>query len=579
MADIAKTTDYQVQIEGATYSMVTIPDAGAALVTKEKQRVLRNLKLDKMISDLMRAGELLFVAYNGVAGFGELRASVTTISDKLGVLTGDCETTMQSFGRSAKSILDNLRDCFKYLLQGQEDWAITWLGKAGAAATEMANKADALATRFDELGNTAVETLGKTQIAQGQTEDAKEKLKGEMADLEAKTAGAKKLAQELQASKVRLQALYEEAKGKVETAENRALALSIVNAVMKPLGEGLGAFAGAMTRAQSPMGVTSMIPPMAPQPVVGTLGVAAPPPVSPGAAPPPVSPGAVPPPVSPGDGSVPPPVSTTGSAPPPASTQAGAAPPPVSPGDAPPPPSGAAAAVGSGAGPAAVAGAAAAGATLSSVGASTGQMGTDFFSAADAYRQEKAKYLENLLKLEKEERDTSGLIAEYAERLKTAGESKQIKEATIASLFQAIGALKQISVVLRVNAMFWRQMGEHCKELANSDLKEKVTMFKTAPPEQRLGFFLDEDFKVQVVTYLAGWKAVELIANDYGVTCGRVRAQIQEDFQKNPNTEESRRLAPILGARLLVEAKADLGQRATQINAIEAEIASNQRAA
>ena len=145
----------------------------------------------------------------------------------------------------------------------------------------MANKADALATRFDELGNTAVETLGKTQIAQGQTEDAKEKLKGEMADLEAKTAGAKKLAQELQASKVRLQALYEEAKGKVETAENRALALSIVNAVMKPLGEGLGAFAGAMTRAQSPMGVTSMIPPMAPQPVVGTLGVAAPPPVSP----------------------------------------------------------------------------------------------------------------------------------------------------------------------------------------------------------------------------------------------------------------------------------------------------------
>jgi hypothetical protein len=133
--------------------------------------------------------------------------------------------------------------------------------------------------------------------------------------------------------------------------------------------------------------------------------------------------------------------------------------------------------------------------------------------------------------------------------------------------------------VLRVNAMFWRQMGEHCKELANSDLKEKVTMFKTAPPEQRLGFFLDEDFKVQVVTYLAGWKAVELIANDYGVTCGRVRAQIQEDFQKNPNTEESRRLAPILGARLLVEAKADLGQRATQINAIEAEIASNQRAA
>lgn len=146
-------------------------------------------------------------------------------------------------------------------------------------------------------------------------------------------------------------------------------------------------------------------------------------------------------------------------------------------------------------------------------------------------------------------------------------------------MFQAIGALKQISVVLRVSAMFWRQMAAHCKELASSDLKEKVTMFMTEPPEQRLVFFLDEDFKLQVVTYLAGWKAVEVIAIDYGVTCGKVRAQIQEDFVKNPNTEESRRLAPILGAKLLEGANADLGENATQTRAIETELASTKAAA
>jgi hypothetical protein len=206
-------------------------------------------------------------------------------------------------------------------------------------------------------------------------------------------------------------------------------------------------------------------------------------------------------------------------------------------------------------------------------------MGSDFFAAADAYRQEKVKYLEKLLELQKEERDTAAMIAEYAVRLKTAGASKEITEATVTSLFQAIGALKQISVVLRVSAMFWRQMAAHCKELASSDLKEKVTMFMTEPPEQRLVFFLDEDFKQQVVTYLAGWKAVEVIAIDYGVTCGRVRAQIQEDFVKNPNTEESRRLAPILGAKLLEGANADIGENATQTLAIEAELASTKAAA
>jgi hypothetical protein len=646
MADIIDKADYQALIEGTTYSMVKVPEASSALVTTQKDRVLRNLKLDKLITNLMRAGELLFVAYNGVAGHGRLRKSVTDISDKLGRLAGDCEASMHQFQRRAGSILDNLRDCFKFLLQGKEQWAITWLGKASTAATEMANEADALAVRFDSLGNEAVETLGQTMIAQGEAEERREKLKEDMADLEARTAGAKKAAEQLLISKADLQVRYEEAKGKAETAENRAFGLAITNAVMKPLGEGLGAFAGAMTRSQSPMGMMSMMPPAvpgvggapaatqppgaAPPPVSRPPG-AAPPPVSPspGAAPPPVSPrplgadvpraspppGAAPPPVSPSPGAAPPPVSPSpgaapppgasrppGAAPPPVSPPPGAAPPPVSPppgaaapppgasrppGAAPPPVSpapGAAAPsgtppAGTGLDPRATAGTAALGATLADAGARTGQMGSDYFAVAEGYRREKAQYLQNLLDLQREERDTVAKIAEYAERLKTAGESKAITEATVTSLFQAIGALKQISVVLRVSAMFWRQMAAHCKELASSDLKEKVTMFMTEPPEQRLVWFLDPDFKQQVITYLAGWKAIEVIAIDYGVTCGKVRAQIQEDFVKNPNTEESRRLAPVLGAKLLEAANADLSEYATQRQAIEAELEKTKAAA
>jgi hypothetical protein len=42
MADIIAKADYQVAIEGTTYSMVAIPEASSALVTKQKDRVLRN---------------------------------------------------------------------------------------------------------------------------------------------------------------------------------------------------------------------------------------------------------------------------------------------------------------------------------------------------------------------------------------------------------------------------------------------------------------------------------------------------------------------------------------------------------
>ena len=57
---------------------------------------------------------------------------------------------------------------------------------------------------------------------------------------------------------------------------------------------------------------------------------------------------------------------------------------------------------------------------------------------------------------------------------------------------------------------------------------------------------------------MAGWKAIEIIAQAYGIECGRVRAQINEDFNKNPSTEQSQKIAPILGAKLLAAANSDM---------------------
>ncbi len=189
------------------------------------------------------------------------------------------------------------------------------------------------------------------------------------------------------------------------------------------------------------------------------------------------------------------------------------------------------------------------------------------------------KYLEQILELQKEERNTAASIAEYAVRLKNAGQAKEITEATVTSLFQAIGALKQIAVVLRVNAMFWKQMGEHCKELASSELGAKVKMYKTLPMDEKRVFYIDQDFKEEVVTHLAGWKAVELIAADYGKACGEVRAQIQEDFVKNPSTEQSRSLAPMLGAKLLKAAEGNLEENAAETKVIELALAATSEAA
>jgi hypothetical protein len=441
----------------------------------------------------------------------------------------------------------------------------------------MADEADALADRFDTLGNDAVQTLVDTQKAQGETEEAKAKLEAQIADLNAKDAGARTLAEELVKQKEELQQLYNEAKEKAETAEDRAFALSIVNAIMKPLGDGLGAFAGAMTRMSSPVG---MMPPNFPVQTVPAGGGA-----------PAAGSGSFA-----GAGTSPP---TTGTSPPQAETlppdmesdnivrsvppEYGPEDPPEEWTDGPPevgtPPSGSTSS-GAGSGnvdPAVTAGVAGAGAGLAAAGTATSQMSGDIYSLAENYRKQKESYLKNLLELKKVERENAAKIAEYAVRLKNSQGQATIYSATVESLLQAIGALKGISTTLRLNALFWRQMSDHCQELAESDIDDKIEIYKTF--DDRTTYYQDPDFKEQLVRYMAGWKAIEVIAQAYGIECGKVRAQINEDFNKNPSTEESRRLAPVLGAKLLEAANMDVDSKKAEEAQAQQELDATRQAA
>jgi hypothetical protein len=218
-----------------------------------------------------------------------------------------------------------------------------------------------------------------------------------------------------------------------------------------------------------------------------------------------------------------------------------------------------------------------AGAGLAAAGTATSQMSGDIYSLAENYRKQKESYLKNLLELKKVERENAAKIAEYAVRLKNSQGQATIYSATVESLLQAIGALKGISTTLRLNALFWRQMSDHCQELAESDLDEKIEIYKTF--DDRTTYYQDPDFKEQLVRYMAGWKAIEVIAASYGVECGRVRAQINEDFIKNPSTEESRRLAPILGAKLLEAANMDVDSMKAEEAQVQQELDAARQAA
>jgi hypothetical protein len=264
MADVIPVAE--IAIDGVTYSMLAKPAADSKIVAKQKGIVLKNLKLDKLVTDLMRSGELLWVAFNGVAGFGGFRASVWEIGDKLGKLASDCESTMQRFEKSAGTILENLKDTFKFMLMGEEDWAINWLNKAGIRAGGMADEAEGLAQRFDSLANDAVQLIVKAETQKGLTEVEQKKLEAEMANIANEQKLAEQRVKDILDTKTELEGLLAQARAKAETAENRAFALSVIGAIMKPLGDGLGAFGAAMLKSQSPM---SNLPPISISPSGG----------------------------------------------------------------------------------------------------------------------------------------------------------------------------------------------------------------------------------------------------------------------------------------------------------------------
>jgi hypothetical protein len=123
---------------------------------------LNNLNLNELVSGLKRSGSLLFLAYNGVAGFGELRAATNDLQDKLAVLCRDSELALDRFGRQTVVILKKLEQNFKLLVEGKEGAALLILKQCADTATEMATEASGLATRFDKLADETMAVCGKT---------------------------------------------------------------------------------------------------------------------------------------------------------------------------------------------------------------------------------------------------------------------------------------------------------------------------------------------------------------------------------------------------------------------------------
>lgn len=598
-----------IVIDGENYALTTVPDASSKLVLDTKNRVLGELKLDDLLKNLALVGKMLYIAYNGVASQPKLRGEISTLQVNYMRLCADSQQAMGAFDTNCESMLRHLKSLFNYLLAQEEDTALLYIGYMAKVAREMASTATTLKESFNGLFLQATQALAGAETAKGTEEEKKAALEREKANFEALSEKARVLSEELAKSKAKLQELYDEAKAAAEKHENRAFALAIVGAIMKPLGDGLGAFAGAMASSKIPITLptappTSTTPPKnetkpddkkdeaveakkkelaeAEEDVKKTKKVADEKEEE---------------------------AKEAKEASEEAEEKAEAA------------KKEAEEAEEKGADDVEEKKAAAKeaedeaedlkeesdkadeayktaktaydqaaekhrliaaslkglGAALSGAGEAATEMGKSYSEIAANYNKEKQEYLKRLLDEQKLERETLASIAEYAKRMQNIGTQVEVAKVVIDALHQAVGALKQIVVILSNAADLWLQMARHCTELSNTSdtFKDRIELWKTKP--NRAELYMSTTFAEDAVRHYADWRALQLISKEYSKAANQVKTEVQTNITKNVSSKDMLQIAISEGKALFSSTNADMSKLDKEESAIQEELKEIQK--
>lgn len=166
---------------------------------------------------------------------------------------------------------------------------------------------------------------------------------------------------------------------------------------------------------------------------------------------------------------------------------------------------------------------------------------------AASAREEKLKQLEIMQEQQEHRRIALEQLAEFSERIQNSKVGETQVEAAIESLYKAHGALKSLAAVMMKAALFWEQMQNHCKELANGKIKKEIEIVRKMPKEERLEVWTSRAFKLKAIHYCAGWVALDDVCSVYveriKLTQQELYTYIQESLRPDAARKKVKELA------------------------------------
>jgi hypothetical protein len=207
---------------------------------------------------------------------------------------------------------------------------------------------------------------------------------------------------------------------------------------------------------------------------------------------------------------------------------------------------------------------AASGKALLSLAQSTGQMSQAAATAEESIYQEKMKYLNTKLDLDKQKRESLVALAQYAEDVKNLQVVEGQAKISVSSLHAAVSALGKIVGALTNASLFWNQMAKYCDRMTDQGFQKDIADV-TGPgglsKEDRVAYYLDTDFMKEFLGYLCQWVALNGLSGDYLVKASTAQQRAVAHLRDSPEIEKALQQAPQLAADM----QTMLGQSMAQI--------------
>jgi|SRR5919199_2028412 chromosome segregation ATPase len=546
----------KLSIEGQeeVYSLKSRPAVTSQLVLACEKEILQSLSLSSVVSNLANAADLMFVAYNALAGT-QVQSKMSGLQKSLLDVSADCILTVTAFEVNSEEVINYTIKSYKWLFDGQEKLAITQLVRCGEVAKTMATEAEKLAGHFKQLGNKSQEVLEGAINEESLEFNKKKELEAKLGELKANKKNAESLQKSLEAAYNEMQEAYLEAK-EVETRESdRAFALGLTSAIFSGLSSGLGAVA-QITMAAYPTTNAAMAVRQVTNQVVSQVGK-------------------------------------------PSNNQntsentdlvkkleeaqaekiklekkrdenqakintaqgilkdttdekvisekkeelknlneekenineklqnATKAINSISQG-------------------------------LNNLSDKVERLGTQAQTAAENAAQQKMEFFKLKNQMAAENRKTLAALEEYAVRVSNTNVSISNAATAVETLHCAVTALSQIVVSLNQASLFWRSMEEYCKRLQKSEFLDEVKLLQNIDKTERIGYYSEPEFMQSAVTNLCRWVALNNVCQQYVKAVNDTYKQVGDNIKAAPSIKEAQAQAPLLAKKILVSVRKEM---------------------